>query len=158
MFLSEWSEFLSAPCLARKETWYRTSRCCWNRACRLTYFGSCFLPDRAKDLSAPGTNHETACWSKIKVLVLKCHSLNAYEIFENTALEISRLTSHLPTSDQLRKGVFPSVRREELSNIVCKVFALCRRILFRRRKAGTSTNCQLNFCITIGKTNMSWIF
>ena len=34
MFLSEWREFTSAPCLAGgKKTWWQlTSRCCWNRA------------------------------------------------------------------------------------------------------------------------------
>jgi len=33
MFLSEWREFPSAPCLRRKETWWElASRCCWNRA------------------------------------------------------------------------------------------------------------------------------
>jgi len=35
MFLSEWREFPSAPCLARgkKKTWWKlASRCCWNRA------------------------------------------------------------------------------------------------------------------------------
>ena len=34
MFLSEWREFSSAPCLAgKKKTWWQlASRCCWNRA------------------------------------------------------------------------------------------------------------------------------
>ena len=33
MFLSEWHEFPSAPCLAGKKTWWQlASRCCWNRA------------------------------------------------------------------------------------------------------------------------------
>jgi len=33
MFLSEWREFPSAPCLAGKKTWWElASRCCWNRA------------------------------------------------------------------------------------------------------------------------------
>jgi len=34
MFLSEWREFPSAPCLARKKKtrWQLASRCCWNRA------------------------------------------------------------------------------------------------------------------------------
>ena len=33
MFLSEWLEFPSAPCLAVKETrWHLVSPCCWNRA------------------------------------------------------------------------------------------------------------------------------
>ena len=32
-------EFLSVPCLAGKETWWRlASPCCWNRARHLTYF------------------------------------------------------------------------------------------------------------------------
>jgi len=33
MFLSEWCEFPSAPCLAEKKNWWQlTSRCFWNRA------------------------------------------------------------------------------------------------------------------------------
>ena len=35
MFLSEWREFPSAPCLAggkKKKRWHFASRCCWNRA------------------------------------------------------------------------------------------------------------------------------
>ena len=34
MFLSEWREFPSAPCLAgkKKSWWQLASRCCWNRA------------------------------------------------------------------------------------------------------------------------------
>ena len=33
MFLSEWREFPSAPCLAGKKNWWQlASRCCWNRA------------------------------------------------------------------------------------------------------------------------------
>ena len=40
MFLSEWREFPSAPCLVwKKKTWWQlASRCCWNRALRLTCF------------------------------------------------------------------------------------------------------------------------
>ena len=40
MFPWEWREFPSAPCLAeKKKTWWQlTSRCCWNRARRLTCF------------------------------------------------------------------------------------------------------------------------
>ena len=54
MFLSEWREFPSAPCLAGKETWWQlASRFCWNCARRLTCFRACVLPGRAKDLSAP---------------------------------------------------------------------------------------------------------
>ena len=55
MFLSEWREFPSAPCLAgKKKTWWQlASRCCWNRARRLTCYRACFLPGRAKDVSAP---------------------------------------------------------------------------------------------------------
>ena len=55
MFLSEWREYPSAPCLARKKkTWWQlASRCCWNRARRLTCFRVCFLPGRSKGVSAP---------------------------------------------------------------------------------------------------------
>jgi len=42
MFLSEWCEFPSAPCLAgKKKTWWQlTSQFCWNRVHHLT----CFFP------------------------------------------------------------------------------------------------------------------
>ena len=53
MFLSEWREFPSAPCLAGKKTWQLASRCCWNLARRLICSRACFLPARAKYLSAP---------------------------------------------------------------------------------------------------------
>jgi len=39
MFLSEWREFPSEPCLAEKKTFFQlTSWCCWNYARRLTCF------------------------------------------------------------------------------------------------------------------------
>jgi len=38
IFLSEWLEFPSPPCLAKNNWWQLASRCCWNRARRLTYF------------------------------------------------------------------------------------------------------------------------
>ena len=81
MFLSEWREFPSAPCLAggKKIWWQLASRCCWNSACRLICFLSAYVTrkdfqfvtwtplskdtiysalrhrevSRAKDLSAP---------------------------------------------------------------------------------------------------------
>jgi len=57
MFLSEWREFPSAPCLAAKGgggTWWQlASRCCWNRARPWHASELCFLPESAKDLSAP---------------------------------------------------------------------------------------------------------
>ena len=33
MFLSEWREFPSTPCLAGKTTWWQLASRCWNRAC-----------------------------------------------------------------------------------------------------------------------------
>jgi len=55
MFLSEWHEFLSAPCLAGKRNLMtaRVSMLLKSRA-SLTCFRACFLPGWAKDLSAPG--------------------------------------------------------------------------------------------------------
>ena len=54
MFLSEWREFTSQPCLAGKKNYLMTARA-WmllkSRA-SLTCFRGCFLPGRAKDLSA----------------------------------------------------------------------------------------------------------
>ena len=51
MFLSEWPEFPSAPCLAEKKRCQLASRCCWNCA-RPWHASELFLPGRAKDLSA----------------------------------------------------------------------------------------------------------
>ena len=55
MFLSEWREFPSAPCVAGKKNLMtaRVSMLLKSRA-SLTCFRACFLPGRAKDLSAPG--------------------------------------------------------------------------------------------------------
>ena len=53
MFLSEWREFLSAPCLAGKNLMKaRVSMLLKSRASQIC-FRACFLPGRAKDLSAP---------------------------------------------------------------------------------------------------------
>jgi len=54
MFLSEWREFPSAPCLAEKKNLVtaRVSMLLKSRA-YLICFRACFLPGRAKDLSAP---------------------------------------------------------------------------------------------------------
>jgi len=47
MFLSEWREFPSAPCFAGgRKTWKLASRCCWNRARRLTCFLSASVTRR----------------------------------------------------------------------------------------------------------------
>ena len=56
MFLSEWREFRSAPCLAGKKKNLMTARVSMSLKLRasLTCFRACFLPGRAKDLSAPG--------------------------------------------------------------------------------------------------------
>jgi len=56
MFLSEWREFPSAPCLAGKKNLMtaRVSMLLKSRASP-PCFPACFLPGRAKDLSAPGT-------------------------------------------------------------------------------------------------------
>jgi len=57
MFLSEWREFSSAPCLARGGGGVlmtaRVSMLLKSRV-SLTYFRACFLPGRAQDLSAQG--------------------------------------------------------------------------------------------------------
>jgi len=54
MFLSEWREFPSAPCLAKKKILLtaRVSMLLKSRT-SLTCFRACFLPGRVKDLSAP---------------------------------------------------------------------------------------------------------
>jgi len=54
MFLSEWREFPSAPCLALQEKSLMTARVSLLLKSRasLTYFRACFLSGRAKDLSA----------------------------------------------------------------------------------------------------------
>jgi len=53
MFLSEWREFSSAPCLAGEKNLMtaRVSMMLKSRA-PLTCFRACFRPGRAKDLSA----------------------------------------------------------------------------------------------------------
>jgi len=54
-FLSEWREFPSAPCLARKKKNLMTARVSmvFKSRAPLTCFQACFLPGRAKDLSVP---------------------------------------------------------------------------------------------------------
>ena len=54
MFLSEWREFPSAPCLAGVKNLMtaRVSMLLKSRA-SLTFFRACFLPGLAKDFSAP---------------------------------------------------------------------------------------------------------
>jgi len=55
MFLSEWREFPSAPCLAgRKNSMIVRVSMLLKSHASLTCFRACFLPGRAKDLSAPG--------------------------------------------------------------------------------------------------------
>ena len=58
MFLPNWREFPSAPCLAEKRNLMtaRVSMLLKSRA-SLTCFRACFPPGRAKDLSAPRYRH-----------------------------------------------------------------------------------------------------
>ena len=60
MFLPEWREFLSAPCLAggkkNPPMTARVSRLLKSRAF-LTCFRACYLPGRAKDLSVRRYKH-----------------------------------------------------------------------------------------------------
>jgi len=89
MFLSEWRGFPSASYLVGggETCWQLASRCCWNRA-RLTCFRACFLPGRAKDLSAPRMfmSHtrmqnkalHTDSWQAL------CNSRNVYIFWNNT--------------------------------------------------------------------------
>jgi len=55
MFLSEWRAFPSAPCLAGREK--KVDDSCVSMLLKsrasLTCFRACYLPGRAKDLSAP---------------------------------------------------------------------------------------------------------
>jgi hypothetical protein len=53
MFLLEWREFPSAPCFAEKQELDESSLLEVVEIA-LTCFRACFLPGRAKDLSAPG--------------------------------------------------------------------------------------------------------
>jgi len=55
MPLSEWREFPSAPCLAEKKNLMTARVSMLKSRASLTCFRACFLPVRAKDLSAPGT-------------------------------------------------------------------------------------------------------
>jgi len=58
MFLSEWREFPLAPCLAGKKRNLMTAHVSMllKSLASLTCFRACFLPGRAKDLSAPGNS------------------------------------------------------------------------------------------------------
>jgi len=53
MFLSEWREFPSAPSLAGKKNLMTARVSMLKSRVSLTCFRACFLPGRAKDLSAP---------------------------------------------------------------------------------------------------------
>ena len=54
MFLSEWHEFPSAPCLAEKKKILMTARVSMLKPrASLTCFRACFLRGRTKDFSAP---------------------------------------------------------------------------------------------------------
>jgi len=53
MFLSEWREFPSAPCVAGKKHLMTARVSMLKSRMSLTCFRACFLPGRAKDLSAP---------------------------------------------------------------------------------------------------------
>ena len=53
MFLSEWREFPLAPCLAEKNLMTSHVSMLLKSRASLTRFRACFLPGRAKDLSAP---------------------------------------------------------------------------------------------------------
>ena len=69
MFLSEWREFPSAPCLAKKKNLMtaRVSMLLISRA-SLTRFRACFFPGRAKDLPAPLCSKKT-----LSLLLAKVH-------------------------------------------------------------------------------------
>ena len=104
MFLSEWSEFPSAPCLAGKKNLVttRVSMLLKSRA-SLTCFRACFFPGRAKDLSAHrynvfATNVHTLSWiqKRHKVLYGKKEGLFGYRIQEKYIhLLISLLLHHI---------------------------------------------------------------
>ena len=73
MFLSEWREFPSAPCLAGKKKTFMTARASMLLKSRasLTCFRACFLPGRAKDLSASRYQPEN-----IKIVSTNLHLRN----------------------------------------------------------------------------------
>ena len=63
MFLSEWREFPSVPCLARKETWWQlTSRFCWNRSCPWHASGLVSFLVGLRTYQHTGTIFYTGCW------------------------------------------------------------------------------------------------
>jgi hypothetical protein len=53
MFLSKWREFPSAPCLAEEKNLTARGSMSLKSLASLTCFRACFLPGRAKVLSAP---------------------------------------------------------------------------------------------------------
>jgi len=67
MFLSEWREFPSAPCLAGGKKNWMTARASILLKSRtsLICFRACFRPGQTKDLSAPGTAELPSSYSII---------------------------------------------------------------------------------------------
>ena len=96
MFLSEWREFPSAPCLAEKMnlTTVRVSMLLKSLA-SLTCFFACFLPGRAKDLSAPRVYLKTYHSEKIK----KTQNEEA-RIFHNTDKKRTKSKKWVPLAKQ----------------------------------------------------------
>jgi len=80
MFLSEWREFSSAPCLAGGGTWPLMSRCCWNSE-RPTCFRACFLPGRTKELSASRYDWIANFKSCVLQFRMPCSFVGGYQRF-----------------------------------------------------------------------------
>jgi len=73
MFLSEWREFLWRLALQEKKNVMTVcvSMLLKSRA-SLTCFGACFLPGRAKDLSAPGIYRVLFVLFRLCIFILIC--------------------------------------------------------------------------------------
>jgi len=95
MFLSEWREFPSAPCLAGKKN-LMTVRISMSLKLRvsLTCFRACFLPGHAKDLSAPW-------YTVLKCYFVLCVSLDT--ILLSCILSTYSSTSGLLQTEHLTK-------------------------------------------------------
>ena len=82
MSLSEWREFPSAPCFAGKKKLMtaHVSMLLKSRA-SLTCFRVCFLPGRAKDLSAPRYVHHIVSSCTGNLINAKCVRFTVMEMY-----------------------------------------------------------------------------
>jgi hypothetical protein len=91
MFLSEWREFPSGPCLAEKKNLMtaRVSMLLKSRT-SLTCFQACFLPDRTKDLLAPR-------YQVLKRILIKITKVLVFMVLKLPITIFSRFSTDIST-------------------------------------------------------------